>query len=350
MKHLRILAAALALLLIGLSGASAMAEGSSGWLETVLSERGGAASTQTDDQNADQGSDPVSDPIEVRTGAKKPGMRSGAAKQPAHYLAVLDIDSEISEYDSYYDHIGVLDAIDDLMEDENNDALILRLNTPGGNLYEADELYHSLMLYKQLGRPVYAYMEQECCSAGVYVAMAADTIMAARMTITGNVGVYMQTYSEAGLLDKLGIENEYIATGENKVAGYPELTDTQRAIYQALVDESFALFKAAIMASRGMTQEQMAPFLDGRLLSAMQAKELGLIDRVCFPDEFYAHVEALHPGAQYRNVTPEAPYAGSLLDMLGGGGLTDILDLIGPGAMKNDSADRQKSALRSSRD
>lgn len=61
-------------------------------------------------------------------------------------------------------------ALDALAEDECNDALLLYLNTPGGNMYESDELYHALMMYREkTGRPIYGYMAQECCSAACWL-------------------------------------------------------------------------------------------------------------------------------------------------------------------------------------
>lgn len=289
MKRMRILVLVVLLLAVC---ASASAEGN--WLESVL---GGM---QADQEQSD-------------------GAQTGEG-----YVAWLEIDGELLE-DSYtYDHAGTLDAIDGLMDDGRNAALMLVLNTPGGGIYEADELYHELMRYKQeTGRPVYAYMKQECCSGGVLVAMAADVIMASRMTLTGNIGVYVSSYSEAGLYEKLGIEREYIATGENKVFGYPALTDEQRAINQALVDESFAFFKEAIAQSRSLSEAQMEAFTDGRILSALQAKELGLIDEVLYYDEAVDKVLALHGGGdtEMRDVTPTWSYpasvpSGSFLDWL----------------------------------
>lgn len=248
-------------------------------------------------------------------------------------VGVLYIDGEISRYAGDYDHEGTLAAIQVLCDTEENEALLLVLNTPGGSLYDADELVHAIMSYKQTGRSVYAYMEEECCSAGVYIAMAADYIMASRMTITGSVGVYMQTYSEAGLLDKLGVESEYIATGENKVAGYPELTQEQRGIYQALVDESFGYFKQAIAQSRRLDEAQMEPFLDGRLLSAVQAQKLGLIDEVLYYDEAQDWIaEQLDAQAGlpvvFEDVTPQMDYGFGGLDWFENMEPADWLELI----------------------
>ena len=232
--------------------------------------------------------------------------QSGEAQAEGHYVALLQIDGELSETDYIYDHVGTLDVLKDLADDEDNDALLLYLNTPGGNMYESDELYHALMVYRQdTGRPIYGYMAQECCSGGMLVAMAADELYASRMTIAGNIGVYMTSVSDAELYKKLGVELEYIATGENKVPGYPELTDEQREIYRAMVEESFDFFKEAIASARGLNEEQMASFTDGRLLTAIQAQELGLIDGVMYYDELVDALSEKYPDAELKNVTPD---------------------------------------------
>lgn len=233
---------------------------------------------------------------------------STAAQQEDGYAALICIEGEISEYSHTYDHVGTLNVINDLIEDEKNTAVVLYMNTPGGSLYEADELYHRLTTYKkETGRPVYAYMAQECCSAGVYAAMAADRIAAGKMSLTGSVGVYMSTYSQAGLFEKLGIETEYIATGENKIAGYPELTDAQRKIYQSLVDEGFESFKEVIAKARNLSAEQMEVFADGKLLTARQAQAAGLIDDVVYYDEFVDSIlESLGENTEICDVTPSA--------------------------------------------
>ncbi len=277
----------------------------------------------------------------VLGGVKLPAMSLKSAtpdeaKRNDGYVGLLYVEGEIAESGFGYDHIGTLNAVDDMMADEDNCALALYLNTPGGSLFEADELYHKLMTYKQeTGRPIYAYMAQECCSAGVYIAMAADAITASRMTLTGSVGVYMTTYSQAGLFDKLGIQSEYIATGENKVAGYPTLTDAQREIYQALVDESFGYFKDAIAMGRGLTPEQMEPMLDGRVLTAAQAKALGLIDEIGYYEDFTDGIKAVHgEETPIRDMSPEEDYGFGM----GGTQLLDwLLNLSGESAEKGRS-------------
>ena len=141
------------------------------------------------------------------------------------------------------------------------------------------------------GRPIYAYMEQECCSAGVYIAMAAEEIYASRMTLTGSVGVYMEQSNTAGLMEKLGIDVNVIASGENKVTGPDGMTDEQREIFRAIIDEYFGFFKDAVALARGEKLLSDAELLDGRLLTASQALQKGLIDGIYYyadaVDEFY---------------------------------------------------------------
>ena len=244
------------------------------------------------------------------------------------YVATLAIYSEIDSSSYSYDHYGMLEAIDDLIDDEKNLGLVLLMDTPGGSIYEADELYHALMVYREeTGRPVYAYMEQECCSAGVYIAMAAEKIYASRMTLTGSIGVYMGETNAAGLLEKLGIRMEVVASGENKVHGADGMTDEQREILQGIVDESFGFFKDAIAHARGEQLLSDAELLDGRLLTATQALHKGLIDGILYyedaMDMFYELGD--FGEAEMRDITPSW-YDGFSLDNLGFGPSLTQLD------------------------
>ena len=295
----RICAMLFALVLVCVSVAAA-AEG--GWLESVLGSEDADAAVQ-------------------------PEKGRGHREERDEYVAMLAIYGEISADDYEYDHYGTLDAIDELIEDRDNLGLVLLMDTPGGSAYEMDEVYHALMTYrKETGRPVYAYMERECCSAGVYIAMAAEQIYAARMTLTGSVGVYMEESSYGGLMEKLGLTTEYIVTGENKVSGQNGLTDAQRAILQGIVDESFGFFKDAITLARGEEVASNAQLLDGRLLTAYQALDIGLIDGVMYyEDAIDAFYELGGFGdADLVDVTPEPWY-----DSLMSGGWDDWGDWSG---------------------
>ncbi len=212
------------------------------------------------------------------------------------YIGLIDISGTIQEsYDGYpvegtYSHAWVLDSVDSYAEDEYNKALILYINSPGGGIYESDELYNKLMDYKEeTGRPVYAYMAQEAASGGLYVAMAADEIIANRMTLTGSIGVIMSSMDLTGLYEKLGIETRDITSGENKDM-FTDMNDEQQAILQQMIDEYYGYFVEVVSDSRALDEGYVREISDGRVYTATQAKELGLIDSIMTYDEFIDYV------------------------------------------------------------
>lgn len=205
----------------------------------------------------------------------------GALAQGNGYIAAIHVEDEISEYAYYYDHLGTLQMINALIDDPYNKGIFLFLNSPGGYLYESDELYEKLMYYKrETGRKIYCYIGAQACSGAFYAAMAADYIAAGKMSEVGNVGVYTETMSYDGLYEKLGIEHNVISTGENKLEGIPTLTDAQREIVTARIEEGLGYFVDVIIAGRGISQEEARALTDGRVFTASQAIERGLIDAV----------------------------------------------------------------------
>ncbi len=198
-------------------------------------------------------------------------------------IAVLDIAGTISENDGYtYDQQYLLNSVDEIMMDSHNQGLLLRIDSPGGAVYQIDELYLKLMEYKEMtGRPIYAAIESYAASGGYYEACAADEIYANRNAITGSIGVIMGEFVDmSGLMDKLGIDVQYITSGPNKSMGnyYQALTEEQKAIYQSICDEYYDRFVEIVAQSRGMDQEKVYQLADGRVYSAGQALEHGLID------------------------------------------------------------------------
>lgn len=198
-------------------------------------------------------------------------------------IAVLDIAGTISENDGYtYDQQYLLNSVDEIMMDSRNQGLLLRIDSPGGAVYQIDELYLKLMEYKEItGRPIYAAIESYAASGGYYEACAADEIYANRNAITGSIGVIMGEFVDmSGLMDKLGVDVQYITSGPNKSMGnyYQALTEEQKAIYQSICDEYYNRFVEIVAQSRGMDQEKVYQLADGRVYSAGQALEHGLID------------------------------------------------------------------------
>lgn len=190
--------------------------------------------------------------------------------------------------DEVYNHDLYMKYIDQMMKSKRNKGIMLYVDSPGGSVYESDELYLKLMEYKEeTGRPVYAYFATQACSGGYYIAMAADKIYANRNCWTGSIGVIISLTNYKSLYDKLGIKEIDITSGENKAMGSGglNLTDEQEKILQSLVDEAYDQFVGIVANGRGMDEATVRGLADGRLYSAQQAVENGLIDSVATEEQ-----------------------------------------------------------------
>jgi protease-4 len=197
---------------------------------------------------------------------------------------ISDLSDEYSSSDDSYHHDWTIRTIDGLMKNERNKGLLLYVDSPGGSVYESDELYLKIMEYKEkTERPVYVYMGKMAASGGYYIGAGADKIYANRNTWTGSIGVISGTYFDVSkFLKKHGISATDVTSGKNKgMGGYFEpMTDEQRAIIQSLVDESYEQFAAIVAEGRGMGLDVLKGIADGRIYTAKQAKDNGLIDEV----------------------------------------------------------------------
>lgn len=208
------------------------------------------------------------------------------------YVAQIFIEGVITASTRTYNQEWLLKTISELQSDSKNKGILLFLNTPGGGVYEADEVYLALLQYKtQTGRPVYAYLGPMAASGGYYIACAADKIIANRNTLTGSIGVIFGASMDAtALLEKLGVKSETFHTGANKnMLNYNEpVTDEQRAIMQSISDEAYRQFTGIVAESRSLDIDAVYALADGRIYTASQAHSCGLVD------EIGTHSEALY--------------------------------------------------------
>lgn len=189
-----------------------------------------------------------------------------------------------------YQHNDTLNYIDELMESEENRGILLKVDSPGGAIYESEELYLKIKEYKEkTGRPVWTYMEHYAASGGYYVSAPSDKIYANPNTVTGSIGVIISGYDMTGLYEKLGIRSFSITSGPNK--DMSEMNEEQVAIYQASVNESYERFVQIVADGRGMSREAVLALADGRIYTAKQASENGLIDKISLYDEMKADME-----------------------------------------------------------
>lgn len=180
-----------------------------------------------------------------------------------------------------YNHPKTMKYIDKLIEDDHNKAILLYINTPGGEVGASDDLYLKLMKYKeQTGRKIYCYFGDQACSGGYYIAMASDEIYANRNCWTGSIGVIISLSNMKGLYDKLGIQEINITSGANKAMGSSgeDLTEEQRKILQSLVNEAYDQFTEIVAEGRNLDIKKVKKLADGRIYSAKQAVKNKLID------------------------------------------------------------------------
>jgi protease-4 len=186
----------------------------------------------------------------------------------------------------------VREQLDRAREDPEVRALLLRINSPGGTATASDLIYGEVLRFKrERGLPVVAQLMGLATSGGYYVAMAADLVVAHPTSVTGSIGVRFVSVSLAGLLEKLGIEDQTLKAGVHKDAGSPlrRLTAEERAHLQAVLDDLHARFSQVVAAGRpNLPPGGLERVADGRIFSAPQALELGLIDAIADLDESVA--------------------------------------------------------------
>ena len=206
------------------------------------------------------------------------------------FVGVINIEGEIGASssnsltsDSTYNHDFYLKYIEKMEKSDKNKGKLLYVDSPGGAVYESDEMYLKLMEYKEkTKRPIWAYFASQACSGGYYISMAADKIYANRNCWTGSIGVIVSLTNCKKLYDKLGIKEIDITSGKNKAMGSQglELTKEQRGILQSLVDEAYDQFVGIVADGRKMDKSAVKKIADGRIYSAKQAKEINLVDEV----------------------------------------------------------------------
>ena len=251
------------------------------------------------------------------------------------FVGVINIEGEIGASssnsltsDSTYNHDFYLKYIEKMEKSDKNKGILLYVDSPGGAVYESDEMYLKLMEYKEkTKRPIWAYFASQACSGGYYISMAADKIYANRNCWTGSIGVIVSLTNCKKLYDKLGIKEIDITSGKNKAMGSQglELTKEQRGILQSLVDEAYDQFVGIVADGRKMDKSAVKKIADGRIYSAKQAKEINLVDEVgSLKDEKKAFAKEVGFSEDITYYTPEK---GSLSGMFSSifGAVKDIV-------------------------
>jgi protease-4 len=168
-------------------------------------------------------------------------------------------------------------------EDDAVKAVILDINSPGGEVTACDLIWQDIVRFKkETGKPVIAYLEGAAASGGYYVAAPCDAIVCYRTTITGSIGVRMSFMNFADLAKQYGVKDYAITSGDHKDMGSMtrEPSAEDLAILQGLVDDMYATFLEVVTTGRNLPVEQVKPLADGRILTAKQALDGKLVDEI----------------------------------------------------------------------
>lgn len=159
-------------------------------------------------------------------------------------------------------------------------AIVLRIDSPGGAVGASQELYEEVKRTNAV-KPVVASMGSVAASGGLYAALGAGRIVANPGTLTGSMGVILKFANLEELFHKIGYKSEVVKSGHLKDIGSPSrpLTEEERVILQAMIDDVHGQFIKAVAESRKLPEEAVRAIADGRIFSGAQAKELKLIDQ-----------------------------------------------------------------------
>ncbi len=172
----------------------------------------------------------------------------------------------------------IVEQIDRADEDDNVDALLVKLNTPGGEVVPSDDIR---LAAERFDGPTVAYTTDVCASGGYWIASGCDELWAREGSIVGSIGVIGSRVNASGLAEKMGLSYERFAAGEYKDAGTPlrELEEDEREYLQGLIDGYYETFVDRVSEGRNLEPEFVRD-TEARIYLGEQADEMGLVDHL----------------------------------------------------------------------
>ncbi len=176
-------------------------------------------------------------------------------------------------------------------------AIILEVNSPGGGVTPSDEIYNALQKFRESrpDRRVVVFIRDLGASGAYYAAMAGDLIIAEPTAVVGSIGVIMQTMNFQGLSEKIGITDVTIKSGANKdmLNPFQAVNTNQVALLQVLIDDMQMRFSGIVAESRKLDRDANPELFDGRIFSATDALNKGLIDEIGYWNDALARTAQL---------------------------------------------------------
>jgi len=204
--------------------------------------------------------------------------------QSKNNIAVINVEGAIMTGETAYGVAGsdtIVENIQSATQDKTVKAMVLRVNSPGGDVWASELITNALIEFKETGRPVISSMGDIAASGGVWVTTNSDEIWAENDTLTGSIGVYGIVPTLDGLYDWAGIKVDGVSS--TKAAEWDEREsmpiEVKNAI-QASIDNTYFKFVTKVAENRGMAYEEVLPIAGGRIWAGYKALELGLVDKI----------------------------------------------------------------------
>ncbi len=203
-------------------------------------------------------------------------------------------------------------------EDRSVQAILLRIDSPGGGVAASQEIYEEVRRIRETGKIVVVSMSSIAASGGYYVACGANKIVANRGTLTGSIGVISQFMQFDSLMGKIGITMNTIKSGKMKDAGNPfrKMTADDKEYFQTLMDDVHQQFIGVVESERDIDHDTLVKYADGRVFTGEQALELGLIDTLGTFEDAVGLAAELAGISGEPSIIKEAKKKTSLFDLL----------------------------------
>ncbi|WP_299739282.1 signal peptide peptidase SppA [uncultured Rossellomorea sp.] len=237
-------------------------------------------------------------------------------------IAVLEVEGVIQDtggatslFESPgYNHELFMKKLDAVQEDKSVKGIILKVNSPGGGVVESAQIHSKLVeIMDKTKKPIYVSMGGTAASGGYYISAPATKIFASKETLTGSLGVIMQSINYSELAEKYGVDFVTIKSGPYKDIMSPtrEMTDEERKIIQSMIDNSYEGFVDVIASGRDMSEAEVKKIADGRVYDGIQAKEVNLIDEFGYVEDTIEAMKKDHKlkGAQVFEYTAGDPFS-----------------------------------------
>jgi protease IV len=208
--------------------------------------------------------------------------RNNMAAPGVPHTALVEVRGEIAA-DTEASAERIVAALKNAFEDKAAQAIVMRINSPGGSPVQAGIVNDELKRLKaKHGKKVYAVVEEICASGAYYIAVAADDIYVDKASLVGSIGVLMDGFGFTGTMEKLGVERRLLTAGDNKgmLDPFSPQNEKQTAYAKAMIDQIHLQFIGVVKEGRGAKLKESKDMFSGLFWNGEEAIRLGLADKV----------------------------------------------------------------------